>query len=112
MSYMRKYKGKHVTYDPVNPQSIGFCQRSRSLFNHKDLVMQTEWFGDNKVPINIWVGKPYLDIPNEQGRPPLVKADPQPVTNPGPLLPHSPPPPNVLPYNQLIAKLNNFHWGS
>ncbi len=112
MSYMRRYKPKNVTLDSENPGSIGFCQRSTFLFDHKDLVKQMDWFGNNLLWTGEWVGKRYLDVPNEQNRPPLVKSDPKPVTNPSALMPHSPPPPTVPPYNQLMAKLNNFKWNN
>jgi hypothetical protein len=59
------------------------------------------------------VGKPYLDVPSEQNRPPLVKADPVTVKNPR--LPgndaYSDPNANqVLPNAQLMLKLQNIHW--
>jgi hypothetical protein len=111
MSWVNRWKGKYVNIDPTNPSSLGICDDSGFTFNHKDLVKQMEWRGNNLVWTGLMVGKPYLDMPNEQNRPPLVKDDPRPVKNPR--LPESytdPEANQVLPNNQLVAKLNNFHW--
>lgn len=59
------------------------------------------------------VGKPYLDVPQEQNRPPIVKNDPRPVINPRLPTPYIDPDTNqVLPNNQLVNKLNSFNWGA
>lgn len=113
MSWTNKWKSKYVVIDPKNPAALGECDDSGFTFNRKDLVKQMEWRGDNLVWTGLMVGKPYLDVPQEQNRPPLVKADPRPVTNPRLPTPYTDPEANqVLPNNQLTAKLNNFHWGS
>jgi hypothetical protein len=111
MSWVNRWKGKYATIDPNNPSALGICDDSGFVFNHKDLVKQMEWRGDNLVWTGFMVGKPYLDVPQEQNRPPLVKADPRPVANPRLPDPYTDPDSNqVLPNNQLLAKLNNSHW--
>lgn len=111
MSWVNKWKGKYVTIDPKNPQALGECDESGFTFNHKDLIKQMEWRGGNLVWTGLMVGKPYLDVPNEQNRPPLVKDDPKVVKNPRPPVPYTDPEvPQVLPYNQLIVKLQNIEW--
>lgn len=82
MSFVSRYKGKHVTIDRNNPEALGICDYSDFVFNHKDLVKQMEWRGDNLVWTGMLVGRPYLDTPNEQNRPPAVKNDPRPVKDP------------------------------
>jgi len=112
MSWVNRWKGKYVTIDTNNPSALGICDESGLAFNHKDLVKQMEWRGDNLVWTGFLVGKPYLDVPSEQNRPPLVKADPYTVKNPRLPTPYSDPEtPVVLPYTQLLTKLNNTNWG-
>ena len=82
MSFISRYKGKHVTIDPNNPEALGICDYSGFVFNHKDLVKQMEWRGNNLVWTGMMVGRPYLDTPSEQNRPPLVKDDPKAIKNP------------------------------
>ncbi len=111
MSWVNKWKGKYVVIDPKNPAALGQCDDTDFTFNHKDLVKQMEWRGDNLVWTGLLVGKPYLDVPQEQNRPPLVKADPRPVINSR--LPVSYIDPNanqILSNTQLTAKLNSFNW--
>jgi len=111
MSWVTRWKSKYVNIDPKNPNALGECDESGFTFNHKDLHKQMEWRGDNLVWTGLMVGKPYLDTPNEQNRPPLVKADPKVVKYPRPPTPYTDPEvPQVLPYNQLIVKLQNINW--
>jgi hypothetical protein len=111
MSWINRWKGKYVVIDPKNPAALGQCDDTDFTFNHKDLVKQMDWRGDNLVWTGLLVGKPYLDVPQEQNRPPLVKADPRPVTNPRLPVPYTDPNANqVLSNTQLTAKLNSFHW--
>lgn len=113
MGFVKKWSGKYANIDPKNPSALGVCDRSGFVFNHKDLVKQMEWKGDNKVWTGLLVGKPFEDIPNEQLRPPLVKNDPKPVMNARLPTPYTDPnSPQVLPYPLLMQKLNNFHWGN
>lgn len=82
MSFISRYKGKRVTINPHNPEALGICDYSDFVFNHKDLVKQMEWRGDALVWTGMMVGRPYVDKPNEQNRPPLVKNDPKPIKDP------------------------------
>jgi hypothetical protein len=82
VSFLATWKGKYVKVNPANPQGLGVCDDSGFVFNHKDLIKQMEWRGNNLVWTGLMVGKPYLDKPCEQNRPPIVKGDPKPVSNP------------------------------
>lgn len=113
MSFLRKYQPKHVVVDENNPSALGQCDYTDFTFNHKDLVKQMQWVGNNKVWTGYMVGKPYVDELNEQSRPPLVKADPYPVINARLPTPYTDPEANpVLSPPQLLAKLQNFNWGA
>ena len=106
-----KYKGKYVRIDPKNPNALGVCDDSGFVFNHKDLCKQMEWRGDNLVWTGLMKGRPYLDVPSEQNRPPKVNRDPIPVANPRLPTPYTDPESNpVLPHDQLMIKLNQVHW--
>jgi hypothetical protein len=115
MSWVNRWKGKNVLIDIKNPAALGVCDESGFDFNRKDLVQQMKWSGDNLVWSGLMVGRPYLDAPSEQNRPPLVKADPRPVKDPR--LPgnnaYTDPNGNqVLSNAQLTTKLQNVNWGN
>jgi len=80
MSY--RPKGKHVQIDPSNPKALGICDYTGFVFNRNDLVRQMEWRGNALVWTGFYVGKPYIDKPNEQLRPPILPPDPVPVKEP------------------------------
>ena len=82
MSWVNRWKGANVTIDVNSPSALGVCDESGFVFNHKDLVKQMEWQGNQLVWTGLMVGKPYLDVPSEQNRPPLTRGDPRAVTNP------------------------------
>lgn len=82
MSY--RPKGKHVTIDSTSPKALGVCDYSGLLFNRCDLVRQFEWRGEALVWTGYYVGKPYVDIPNPQLKPPILPPDPVPVKDPRP----------------------------
>ena len=110
MSRSKNIKSKYVTIDPKNPNALGVCDESGFDFNHKDLVKQMQWRGNQLIWTGLMVGKPYLDVPSQQDRPPIVRDDPKPVKDPR--LPASYTDPNsnnVLPNKALEAKLNNVH---
>jgi hypothetical protein len=112
MGSLNRWKGKNVVIDPKNPEPLGICDRCGFNFNHKDLVKQKDWQGDNYIWIGILVCSTCLDKPQEQNRPPLVKDDPRPVKNPRPPILYTDPNSNpVLPNAQLMAKLQSIHWG-
>lgn len=75
-------KGKHVQIDCSNPNALGICDYTGFVFNRKDLVRQMEWRGNALVWTGFYVGKPYIDKPNEQLRPPILPPDPVPVKEP------------------------------
>jgi len=74
--------GKHVSIDASNPEALGICDYSGMVFNKKDLVKQMEWRGNALVWTGFLVGRPYVDKPNEQLRPPILPPDPVPVPLP------------------------------
>ena len=111
MSFIARWKGKNVKVNPSNPQGLGVCDDSGFDFNHCDLIKQMEWRGNNFVWTGLMVGKPYLDKPCEQNRPPIVKGDPKPVNNPRLPKDYTSPEGNtVLPYKRLEEKLKNTKW--
>jgi hypothetical protein len=113
MRFVKKFKPKHVKIDLNNLEPQAVCDRSGFIFLHKDLVKQKEWAGNNLVWTGLLVGKPYVDIPNPQARPPKIKKDPIPVKDPrlpeGYIPPESNP---IAPPNVLKAKLDNYNWGN
>lgn len=79
-------KGK-ATVDVNNPQAWGICDRTGFQHNRRDLVKQMEWYGNELLWTGLWVGKTYLDIPNEQNRPLIFPPDPLPIKDPRPQQP-------------------------
>lgn len=113
MSFARKYQSKYLVVDPQDPSAMGQCDYTGFIFNHKDLVKQMTWVGNNKVWTGFLVGKPYVDKLNDQSRPPPVKDDPRPIKNSR--VPNDWIDPNanqILPPAQLLVKLQNFNWGT
>lgn len=74
-------KGKYVRVDPKNPEALAMCDFSQLPCLHKDLVRQMEWRGEGLVWTGLLVNKRFADIPNEQGRAPILPPDPIPVLN-------------------------------
>lgn len=81
---MSSPKGRYVTIDIKNPEALAICDYSGLPCLHKDLVRQMEWRGESLVWTGLLVNKRFADIPNEQGRSPILPPDPTPVTNPRP----------------------------
>ena len=111
MSYATRFKGKYVQINTDHPQALGVCDESGFVFNHNQLVKQMEWRGNNLVWTGLMVGKPYLDKPSQQNRPPITKDDPKTVTTPR--LPKdykSADSNQVLPHEELIKKLQEVKW--
>lgn len=77
-------KGKHVSIDQTNPEALGICDYTGFVFMRKDLVKQMEWRGNALIWTGFLVGRPYVDVPNEQLRPPILPPDPVPVRLPRP----------------------------
>jgi len=80
MSY--RPKGKHVLIDSDNPEALGICDKTQFVFKRKDLIKQMEWRGNALVWTGFLVGRPYVDTPNEQLRPPILPPDPVPTVQP------------------------------
>jgi hypothetical protein len=78
--------GQYAHVNPRHPQAMGICDRTGFLFNRKDLVKQMVWAGNKLVWTGFWVGRPFVDMPNEQSRPSILGPDPVPVPFPRPAL--------------------------
>ncbi len=87
--------GKHVVIDSDNPEALGICDKTGFVFKRKDLVGQMEWRGNALVYTGFLVGRPYVDTPNEQLRPPILPPDPVPV-----MMPRLPQPSTIVWENQ------------
>lgn len=79
---MRNRRGRYYKVDINNPQAKGICDRSGFAFNHSDLIRQMEWRGESLEWTGLTVGRPFLDMPNEQFRTPEVGPDSIPVEFP------------------------------
>ena len=82
MSY--RPKGKYVSIDSQSPRAIGICDYTGLRFNHSDLVRQLEWRGRRLAWTGFYVGRPFVDTPNAQLKPPVLVPDPVPIQNPRP----------------------------
>jgi hypothetical protein len=76
--------GKFVRKNSQDP--IGVCDYSGFIFSKSDLHKQYEWVGNRLQWTGFFVGKEFLDKPNEQLRPPKIKNDPKTVLNARPIL--------------------------
>ena len=85
--------GDYVRKDVIEP--IGTCDYSGFPFSRSDLVKQYEWRGNQLVWTGAIVGRPFVDEPNEQNRPPQIKGDPKVVQNPRPFGIETPPGPEA-----------------
>ena len=99
-------ESKYLKYDKNNPSPVAQCDRSGFMFNKTDMDFQYEWRGDSYVNTGLLVAKIFLDSPNEQSRPPLIKADPRPVENARPYVALK-----SEPNCAVIASLERAHWG-
>lgn len=104
MSY--RPHGKHVSIDETSPKAVGICDKTGFIFNRKDLVKQMEWRGNALVWTGFLVGRPYVDEPNQQLRPPILPPDPVPVVMPR-LEQESPP---TQPQSVILANLQNTNF--
>lgn len=106
MGWVNRWKSKYVSIDINNPDALGECDYSGFTFNRRDLHKQYEWRGNNLVWTGFMVGKPYMDKPNEQNRPPAVKDDPRAISDPRPPTPYPDPEyPVTGTYRQIEEKL-------
>lgn len=132
---MKYRKGKYVHIDQSAPRALGVCDTSGFIFNRNDLVRQMEWRGNALVWTGFYVGRPFLDEPNQQGRPPMFPPDPLPIKEPRPrqgqvntwqqnpyfwdkyggswdIPDESHDGVMELPYTQNLAQLNSVNWGT
>ena len=75
-------RGRFVRKNSLEP--VGVCDYSGFLFSKSDLVKQYEWRGNDLVWTGAIVGRPFVDEPNQQNRPPQIKGDPKALQNPRP----------------------------
>jgi hypothetical protein len=133
MSYYQH--GKYLSIDPENPEALGICDYTGFVFPKKDLVRQMEWRGEGLVWTGFYVGRPFVDKPNEQNRTPIFPPDPVPVLDPRPpfmsviawnmdqsifsqnlstfdtdqgVMLNAP----ALPVPQRVQELQNYNWGA
>lgn len=85
MSY--RPKGKYVTIDEDAPEALGICDYSGFVFKKSDLVRQMQWRGNRLSWTGFLVGRPFVDEPNPQLKPPVLAPDPIPVLDPRPYQP-------------------------
>lgn len=79
---INQQRGEYVKKNVIEP--VGVCDYSGFFFSRSDLVKQYEWHGNQLVWTGAIVGRPFVDEPNEQNRPPQIKGDPKAVQNPRP----------------------------
>lgn len=80
MSY--RPHGRYVNVDENSPYALGICDKSGFVFRRIDMVKQMEWRGNALIWTGFIVGKPFVDTPNAQLKPPILPPDPVPVQNP------------------------------
>jgi hypothetical protein len=79
ISNLNAQRGAYVKKGSLEP--VGVCDYSGFWFSRSDLVKQMEYRGNSLVWTGFMVGRPFLDVPSEQNRPPLIKNDPIAVDN-------------------------------
>ena len=101
--------GDYVRKDVIEP--IGTCDYSGFLFSRSDLVKQYEWRGNQLVWTGAIVGRPFVDEPNQQNRPPQIKGDPKALQNPRPFGIETPQGPDAI-GNSSPVILENINFTS
>ncbi len=112
MTFMSKNRGRYVKGVDfmATPVALRTCQRTGMVFPAPQVTEQMDWYGDSFMGVNIFVGAPYQDKPQEQNRPPKVKADPYPVLNPrfpDGYTPGDYPAPST---QEILNELNTLNW--
>lgn len=79
---INQQRGEYVKKKVI--ETVGVCDYSGFFFSRSDLVKQYEWRGNQLVWTGAIVGRPFVDEPSEQNRPPQIKGDPKAVQNPRP----------------------------
>jgi len=59
----------------TRPRYVGICERTGFKFYYDDLTFQYDWRGNSLVNLNILVGQPFIDKPQEQLRPVITGPD-------------------------------------
>lgn len=107
MTAWNAHRGSYVRVGST--EAVGVCDYSGFWFSVSDLHKQMVWRGNRLVWNGFMVGTPFLDIPNEQSRPPLVSNDPQAVINPRALEGQDNlGAPFALPPSQAVVELGNI----
>lgn len=107
-NWLSRYRGKFVKKGSM--EAVKLCDRSGLWFSESDICVEKEWRGNSLVPTGFFVGRPYLDEPNEQFRTPRISNDPQPVPNARPQTNGDLLGPDVPPTPIELAILNNFNY--
>lgn len=107
MTTLNRSSGKYVKKRSM--EAIKICDYSGFYFSESDIVQEKEWRGNSLVPTGFWVGKPYLNEPQEQNRPPRVSNDPKPVKLARPLYGTDRDQPNAPSANIAKMMLDNFN---
>lgn len=108
MTLINRKSGKYVKKGSM--EAIKICDYSGFYFSESDIVQEKEWRGNNLVPTGFWVGKPYLNTPQPQNRPPRVSNDPQPVKLARPLYGADRDQPNAPPADIEKIMLDNLNY--
>lgn len=98
---INRKRGEYVKKNVIEP--VGVCDYSGFFFSRSDLVKQYEWRGNQLVWTGAIVGRPFVDEPNEQNRPPQIKGDPQAVQNPRPFGIETPEGPDANSNSSLVS---------
>jgi hypothetical protein len=77
---MRPHPRRTIT-DPYRPEAWGTSDRSGFINNHKNLVFQHEWQGQDLVNLRVLVNPDEYDTPNRQLGTLVLPPDPLPTMN-------------------------------
>jgi hypothetical protein len=77
---MTSYHGRAIV-DPSRPAAFAICDRCGTLVNHKTLLWQYDFRGQQLQNTRMLVCRPCLDKPQDQLRPLNLPLDPPPILN-------------------------------
>lgn len=72
-------KAGRASVNPSAPEAFGVCSRCGIWYQRRALTNQPQWRGAALLPLNIFVCRQCLDVPQEQLRAIVLSADPVPV---------------------------------
>lgn len=72
----------HAQTSATQPAGFGVCDRCGFWWNRKSLLNQTQWRGNQVLPIYVWCCPRCLDQLQPQLRPVILPPDPVPLVNP------------------------------